>query len=331
MRDIRRDADWTQHLKACEDTGWDELPLLHTCPSAFRLTGEAAPRDLRGLQLSDVDLSDTDGLADSCMDFSILSDVVLDSANLTGASLQYARFEHNCVLDRANLEWTNLYHADLSEASMEKVDLGHADIRGANFEDCVLLEADLGYVDHTEEPWFGFLVPKRHRTWTRFGGEYQSASEHGIKAGQTLMRHLSGENLRWAFSQQHPLLGQVWYLLANYGRSPARLLFWMSTVWLLFGFLYAGYPLPLVLHDRWLGQVLCWPCPKIDWKTPLNSPFDFRPYYASAATMTSFGFGDIVSDIVDWKAQTYVCIESLLGYLMLAMFVTVLLDRASDH
>jgi hypothetical protein len=95
---------------------------------------------------------------------------------------------------------------------------------------------------------------------------------------------------------------------------------------LFFGVLYAGY-LPLLFGETRLGSFLSYIHPQIVWTPPL-ARWDSRPYYASAATMLSLGFEDVSMGLKDWKAQVAVCAAALSGYLLLAMFMTVLFEKS---
>lgn len=330
INDLQSGKDWTKNLLKSEEKGWQELAFLPTCPSKFEINGDAAPRDLRGLELENYDLSGTDGLADSCMDFCIFREVLLDSASLIGASIRYAEFDRNCLFSRAKLQYTDLRFSNFPGVSFEGADFTGADLRGANFVDSILLKAKLKNFKYKEEKWYGFLSWLWRKKWTRFGGEFQSAELLESTLSSLDTRFIEGENLRWIFKRKHPLLGSLWYILANSGRSPTRLLFWFFVIWLFFGFIYAGYPLPSSLENTPVGDLLCWFSPEIDWQgvNPPESPF--RPYYFSAVTMTTLGFGDITPTPRDWKAQVYICIQVFLGYLLLGMFIGILIHNANN-
>jgi hypothetical protein len=326
IADARSDRDWTRNLMPSKARKWRQLPGLDTCPPRFKLLQHAAPRDLRGITLSGVDLADVTGFADTCLDLSILKGVSLDSASLTGASLRCAEVRDDCVLDRVKLQFADLRCADLRGASLEGADLTKADIRGTDLRDACLIGTELADIVFDEEPWWGFLAPRVVRRWTRLGGKFQSPSDFASPISLPLAHFIGGENIRWLSQERNSAIGRVRYLATDYGRSPGRLLFWVLAIWLLFGIAYAGYPLPPLLQGTWLGSALCWLSPRIHWQVERPPGFDFRPFYASAMTMTSLEFPNIAWALGDWKAQVYASVQSAAAYVLLAMLVSVLMQ-----
>jgi uncharacterized protein YjbI with pentapeptide repeats len=319
--------DWTQHLLASHTAGWSDLRGLNTCPRAYHHRGQKAPRDLRGILLKDLDLSDCGALADTCLDYATFDGVVLHGASLRGASLQRATFRSNCVLDSAAIQYANLRRANLRAVSLENADLTGSDIRGADFQEAILVGMRLTQVKYNEEPTFGFVRPPSWRNWTRFGGDYQSVGQIDPRSDRSALRHISGENFRWAFDQSHPAFGRLWYWLANYGRSPSRLVFWILTIWLAFAYLYADLPRPVSAVTAWLEPLANWLSPHIPWSEGPLTRADLSPFYASAATMTSLGFTDVISGPLPLKAQIYVSTQSALALVLLGALITVLLQN----
>lgn len=330
INDIRAGKDWTKNLLESKKKGWDKLSFLSSCPTKFKIPGEAAPRDLRGLKLENIDLSNTDGLSNSCIDFCCFNRVLFDSASLVGASLRFSRINKDCVFNRSNMQFVDLRYSDFSGVSLEGAVLIGADLRGANFTDTILIGANLKNIHYSEEPWWGFLKPRRWRSWTYFGGEFQSPNLLESEISSLDAKFIDGENLRWVFNHKNRIFGFVWYILSNYGRSPLRFLLWVFIIWVIFGIIYAGYPIPSFLEDTIFGEILCWLAPKIDWNGVSPSENFFRPFYFSAVTMTSLGFGDIIPIPINWKAQLYICIQVFLGYLILGMFIGILIQNVGN-
>lgn len=335
VADLRAGRDWTRHLRESKKGGWKVLPLLHTCPSRFRVPWDDAPRDLRGLRLCEVDLRGSDKLANTCLDMCEFRGVNLRRASLKGTSFHAAEFGVDCVLDAASLHFADLYHSDLSGVSLEGADLILADIRGADFRDSVLIGARLSNVKLSREKALSFIIPWRLRKWlgwprwTRFGGRFQSTLHLGTTTDSSVCNYISGENLRWSISKDHRILEGVWYVLANCGRSPARLLFWTFVTVICFGLIYAGYPVPSFLQGTLLGDLFCCLSPHIDWGQNDQPNHWFEPFYFSVVTLSTLGFGDIGPRLGDWKGEFYVCVEVLLGYIMMSMLISIFMQAVS--
>jgi hypothetical protein len=321
LQDVSAGEDWTRHLKASPANPWIDLPLVETCPTRT-LPGEVARRDLRGLKLKNVDLYGAQGLANSCMDYCELDGVLLDSASLNGVSMRHATVSADCVLDRAQMQYSDLSCASFRGVSLEGADLTSAKICGTDFEDAILVDTVLQDVDFKPEDWWPFHL---RRTWTRFGGRFQTPSQLGAKTDPLVASYIGGENLRWFVRKQNPVLAFTWYLFSDYGRSPLRLLLFTLLIWFAFGSLYAGYPLPSRLEGTRLGSALQFVGPQINWTFNGRTTRCTDPYYCSAVIM--LGLSDMIGDLqAGKKAQIYACVQAILGYLFLAVFVVLLLQ-----
>jgi len=60
-----------------------------------------------------------------------------------------------------------------------------------------------------------------------------------------------------------------------------------------------------------------------------EDPTWFTPFYFSTVCLTTLGFGDVTPALSDWKAEIYVATEALAGYVLLAVFVSLLVQNAS--
>jgi len=385
IQDLGTGEDWTRHLRKCdeEDRKWEELKDLDRCPGRFQLPEEDAPRDLRGISLTDVSLHEIHGLADTCMDGCILDGVDFDGASLMATSLRAAEFKNNCALNWVSLNSADLRDANCSGVSFEGTDFTRARLEGAGFQDAVLVGANLRAVKWSEESWYDFFLSWNTRgrwgwrRWTHFGGKYQSPSQLDRKTDPLIAAYVGGEHQGWLIRKRHPFLGKVRYLLGNYERSVRRILFWAFVIWILFGTLYSARPLSPCLEGTKIGELLCWFSPRIDWgdaetsggdsigsakltigskrgtrdrqksrhaialgaklrlesglgrKAPKRRLSAFAPFYFSVVTMTTLGYGDITPHLGDWKAQFYVCMQTLIGYMLLGLLIVTLFRKAT--
>jgi hypothetical protein len=325
VESLRTGEDWTVHLGASEEKHREALPYLDTCP-ALALGNGSLPRDLRGICLNDVDLSRSQGLADSCLDYSILNGVALVRASLVGASLRSAVFLGGAMLDRANLIRANLKDARFEDVSLVRADFTGADLRGTYFDEVDLANCRFRDVHYSAEPTMGLLMRKR---WTSFGRRCRNVWRISPDSDLVFRKYLGGEISVSVFRYMHPTLAKAWYLLGNFGRSPGRLLLWIIMVWLVFGFIYSGFNLPSVLVDTSPGRIMAWLAPDLKFADCGNKPCNiFQPFYFSVVTLTTLGLGDVTPSGLDWKAQAYVTCEALFGFVFLGAYVSLLLQNS---
>lgn len=327
LADLHAGRDWTIHLLASPRDGSPQLKLLETCPGRHRHQGDAAPRDLRGLVLSDQDLHDVEGLADTCLDGCVLRNVDLTGASLAGTSLVRGCLDDGCSLRSAKLQMADLREACLRGVSLERADLTRADLRGADLRETILVQTHLKDAKYRIEQWWSFLPIPRRLAPTRFGGEDQDIHRLRCPSDSKLLGVIAEDNAQWRLMQSSRVLAYLWYAMANCGRSPGRLLLWAVCVWVAFGIAYAGYPLPGWLDGSWLGRGLCSMAPEMSWDGQPTPGSWLAPYYFSMVVMTTLGFGDIHPLASDCVGQFLVCCQSIIGYLFLSMFVALLVSR----
>jgi hypothetical protein len=330
LDDVRSDRDWTRHLLFSETRGWEQLPMLDTCPRRFRVPGEATARDLRGIKLRGLDLSGADGLANACLDHAVLHDVALASASLVGTSLVRAQAKGRCSFSEARMYHADLRGADFRSANFEGADLTGADMRGADFRDAILVDTALRNVVCNSEHWAGFAVPHAFSPWTRFGGEYQSPTRLDPRSGALVTRSVAGGYHKWLMVMNHPVLGRLWYVLTNCGHSAGRLLFWVIIVWVLFGTAFAALsPGTSTTMAGKCQVILMQPVWRSETKELLESYS--CALYLSAIVLTSLGLAETKPALDDWRIRSLVALESVLGYVFLALFVGLLLQNAGYY
>lgn len=326
---LQKGEDWTIHLRSSTVHGWAELPELNSCPHNPALGDRR--RDLRGLRFEDVNLSGVDGLAESCLDYCCFHNVQLAKTSLRGASLRFVDFGKGINWDKTILQLADLFGANLRDQSLRNANLEGANLRGADLRGATLTRTGLRAAKWNPEPVLGFFgrpIPRRlrWRRWTKFGGQRHDQMPRRCDPG--LARYIQGENHSWIMRGNHPFLGNIWYVIAKCGYSPGRLLIWAFICWVFFGFLYAGYSLPSSLEGTDVGAILSNFSPEMDWDGS-NKPRNwFEPYFFSAVTMTTLGYGEIRLKCGDTMAQVYVCAEVFLGYTLLAMLVGIFVQSS---
>lgn len=325
LEDLKAGRDWTVNLLS--SSSFEELPLVGTCSRAT-LETEAAPRDLRGLKLQALDLTAIEGLGDTSLDYCTFEDVILTDATFSGSQLKEATFYRNCVLDGAKLMFADLRGARFQGVSMQRADFSNSNIQGADFRDSDLRGCTFVHTRFNKEGTFGFL---KKRTWTRFGGEYQTRESLAGNSDQAILSYISGEYSRWLLNSRHPVFSFFWYVFANWGRSPTRLFCWMAFIWLAFSLIYLTPRLPAPLAHTGIGSVLTFLAPNIIWSNGTRVPSGhFEPFYFSTVTLTTLGYGDVHPVPGDWKAELYVSVEALCGYVILGIFVALLVQNSTS-
>lgn len=319
--DLQAGRDWTRNLVAKGEV-WEDLPGLEGCP-VERLAADYSKRDLRGLELRDVDLSGTGGLADSCLDFCEFKGVSLRGSNLRGTRMRRAKVSQASVLDGANLDHCDFSLCIFSESSLQGATFHNTDIRGTAFQECDLREVQFHRVRFSKGKLLGCIFGAVQGT--RFVSEDQDPSDWERRSDATLKRFAGLEIAKRRLSRTHPVLGGMDYLLTNYGRSPGRLLGWVIFVWLLFAVLFSAPPLPKILANTiaettFLSMRPMFVRPCQEDSVDLSLP---DALFLSAITLTNFGHSTIVPIEDSWSAKMYVLLEILTGYVLLGAFISL--------
>jgi hypothetical protein len=324
--DLRADGDWTRNLLARADKGWEKLPHVDTCPQVDSPGTSVCVRDLRGLPLEKYDLSGRNGLAGAYLDFCTFVNVDLDGASLIGASFRESQLR-NCSFFAASLQFTDFTLARCPDTSFENADLTRAKMLGADLRGSVLVGTVLRDVQIRSEPWYGFVVPAGLRKWTQLGGEKQRASALDSRTAPDVAQQIADAYGRWKTRRLHPVLGGLWYVMSDCGLSPGRFVVWLATIWLLFACVYASFPLPQFLQDTMIGNALVSLCANIQWDAPSPCAGALGPLCLSAAAMTGLGFKDFLPPQYGILTSVYACAESVLGIVLLGVFITLFLQR----
>ncbi len=218
-------------------------------------------------------------------------------ANLSGADLWVANL-NGASLAGASLTDTNLIRADLQSADLSGADLTNADLRDANLQ-----AANLEYA--------ALIGIKYERRFMR--GKYQGIRGVEASYGDAVFRrdaldqdYIDTMTSRW---RRSPMILVLWlWSLIDYGRSLWRII-WIAVMLIIaFGFLYDINPDAVA----YTAGVDTW----------------FTPYYVSLVTFTSLGFSNAVV-ATSGLGQGLVSVEVLLGYFILGVLVSILLQKVS--
>lgn len=313
VADLIAGRDWTANLVRDQDGTYAPIAHLETCTREV-IPEEAAPRDLRGFTFTMLDLTDSTCLADCSLDYSTFNNVHLYGASLTGSSLQEVIFEGGSSLAHALLRHCDCRHSSFAGVALSGADLHGSDLRGSDFSRADLRETNLSDVLIDEEPWWALSSPPG--SWTRFGGKFQSADHLSNEVDPSVKRRIGADAAFFLFRREHPILGLIWYIAANGGRSAARLGAWTFVVWFLFA---VAYHAPIAHTGSHLR-------PEFVRSGTIESLSLGDGLYFSAVTLTTLGYGDIVPAPSSWTAKGLVVAEAMLGYVLLGMFVAILLQ-----
>jgi hypothetical protein len=323
--DLGAGRDWTFRLRTDPSGRWKDLPFLESCPGSEE---GSCGRDLRGIKLKNVALTNCSDLSDAFLDYATLEGVAIDGGSWRGASLRRVRCSGGCVFRRVNFELADLSHARLSDSSFVGSLFRQTDIRGSDFTASVLDNVTVESVDMTcRKSW-------RISSWwakTRLPIDPERLARIDLS-------HVDRKTL-WTFEEaesyailrlRFPVFARFWKLLADAGRAPFRLFLWAILTWMTFGWIYAGLPLPRFGRAAEIGLIERFR-PKMVFGDNSDKVrmSDFTPYYFSAVTLTTLGFGDIHPDLSDWRAEAYVTVEVFTGYVFLSLFVALFFQRAS--
>jgi hypothetical protein len=291
------------------------------------VTGEVAPRDLRGVVLHDVDLTDVSGLSDASLDYAVFESVHLENASLTGSSMRFATFSGTTSLQGVVARHASFEGAVCNGISLQGSDLFHVNICSCDLRNTDLRGALLAHAIINMEGTFGFLSLKRR--WTKFGGPYQTLADLHPDTRMRLRKHIAVSSEIMDLHHQHPILAPLWYLLANYGRSAGRLGTVALAGWLFFALMYHGLPLPRFLDGTWLGTALQWLAPHFSVSGTRRLLTGSEAMYLSVVTLTTLGYGDIVPAAGDGMARFLVGTEAVSGVILMGAFISILVQNAT--
>jgi len=316
LADLSRGADWTARLRRDPGGRWDELAYSSEIPS---VGGEAAGRDLRGIHLRGARLRDTNGLADTRFDYASLESVDFEGLNFVNCTFVSARIFGHSSLQGANFSQADFHGARVEDASFSGALFAECDLYGARFDGCSIRAARFQKVRFVGSRWTEALLPGK---CFRMRGDDISGRVIHDESDEFVRRFLDEEADMWALERQRPLVARFWRALTSDGRSLSRLFGWVIFVWLFFGWLYAGAPVPATMNGKAVASIRSAVTPRL--KLDERQPSRFTPFYFSAMTLTTVGFGDVTPDKRDWYSELLPVLEALLGVIGWGCLVTIL-------
>ena len=321
IADLRAGVDWRPRLGADPTGRWRALPLVPKTTSAGNVT---VVKDLRGIRLLGCDLANTSGLSDARLDYAVIDGVSFDGASLVNCNFSYAVIGKYSSFCGADLRFARFWITRVHQASFDRARLEEVDLSGAEFIDVSFRGALLRKIELTRE---SALWPGGR---TRMGGDDVAGRVLHSDSDASFCRFMDGEGDIWALRHERPLVARIWYILTNYGRSAGRLLAWVVMVWLFFGWLYAGLPVPKRFESRAFSVARTAARPSIITSSgrPLRG---FAPFYFSAVTLTTLGYGDVSPALDDWKSQAMVVTEATFGLIAWSALVAILLQTLQQR
>jgi len=272
--------------------------------------------NLREANLIRAELSTTN-LSGADLRFAHLSGADLRQADLSGADLRSAQLGaanlQNAILKGADLWVANLNGADLTDANLEDTNLIRTSLHSTNLTRANLYNADLRDADlqAANLEHSGLIGITYERRFMR--GKYQGIRGVESSFGDAIFRrdaldqdYIDTMTSRW---RRSPMIVVLWlWSLIDYGRSLGRIL-WIAALFVVaFGFVYAVQP-----------EAVTYTVGFHNW---------FTPYYSSLVTFTSLGFSNDVAAL-NGLGQALLTMEVLLGYFILGVLISILLQKIS--
>ncbi len=245
-------------------------------------------------------------MRDADLDGVNLSHVDLTNANLDGAYMQCANMQSTILngasltstfLYRATMSRAELWGADASDACFHQAELGRvclrsATISGADFSEASLKKADVRFVDCNQ---------------ASMDGHYFNVDLDGCFGNPIFLRDAHDQAFIDSVRQTsdygwRKLLFRLW-AFTNYGRSITRVALFAVICVSIFGVLYC-IPGTTTHIGHWM---------------------DPTPFYFSAVTFTTLGYGDVAAN--SFLGQCLVVLEVVFGYVTLGLLLSILANQ----
>lgn len=310
------------------------------------------------------DLTGIDSLPDQLQEVTFynadLSGLDLSEANLRGASLAYATLSE-VDFTSATLRDVNAHEANLNMANLEAVDARNSHFEGADFEDAILIDADLRNSRLCRAKLYqavlsdtlinnrttfnekcAYHYPRNspdndhahrleaavwmHRSLQNLHEEnelVQRARQHHVQKEEAYRKYHRGEGNRWQY-----LTYTINAHTTRHGENPWRVVWRSISVILLFALLFPSIggirggetDAPLHVFPVQLSLL------QLPWVAGLPYLDHFQTFltslYFSVVTFTTLGYGDFQPATP--AAQFFAGVESLVGSLLMALFVFTL-------
>jgi len=325
---IRDNRDWTVFLIKSSLHQYDTLDLIHD-GSVPILERNAGPRDLRGITLVGEDFSNTSVLGETNFSGCQLNGVSFKNSAINGADFSRSVLDE-VQFENAFLKSVRFNKAEIKRANLSSATLDHTCLHDALFTDPTFTGASAQNLEYNYEPPYGILlrlIGQRSGTRISYSSSLKLIDLSEEKRFDWNARELFREQERICrIEEQGKIFSTIYYMLTNYGRSFTRLFGWMVIMWIMFGFIYAGYDFPLDLSgvpifSSFLESLR----PEFEWHVASGSFTKwYDPYYFSVCTSVTLSFGDIRP--LNGIAKVYSIIEAAMGVIMLGMFVSMTIN-----
>lgn len=314
VADIQAGDDWTSRLLDDPGGRWKELARVREVATTG---GEAAGRDLRGISLRGVKLAGVRRLSDARFDYAVLNAVDFSGTSLVNCNFEQSVIDAHSSFEHADLSYSRFNQCRATNVVFDAALFCESTLIGARFFDCSIRSARFNKVSLVGSRVRELFQPSR---CARIIGDDVSGNVIDGQSDEFVRRFLDDEADAWALQKQRPFIAYIWYVLTNNGRSVARFFLWVIAVWLTFGWLYAGLPIPSQLDGTRLDAVLD------DIREPLVMKeverTSFTPFYLSALSLVTVGYGTPVEGA--WLAEVLTVLEAVLGVIAWGCFVTLL-------
>ena len=270
----------------------DHLDILEKGVDEWNQWREENPETIPDLERAHLDRKD---LRRADMWRAKLENALLFEAKLQGATLKQAKLK-GAYLERANFQGASLILADLDGAKLPEADLRNSNISNANLSNARLL-----HVKYNNKM------------------KCRNVITAGCTGSQRFIRHVKDLDYIAEVKENHWWYW-VWLATSNCGRSVWPWTAWSIGLVILFGVIFAQYPVWSGLSDG-LQSTLTVMAPEMKYSNSEVSGGWFTPYYFSIVTFTTLGFGDVTP--VNTAGQVWLTLEVVLGYIMLGGLISL--------
>lgn len=321
---LLKKEDWTVFL--VDDKSHELGNLEGVDDSRLHIAdGNKAARDLRGIELENLNLANNDELSDTYFNFAMLTNLHLSDLCLSST------FFYGATIRDLTLNKVTLDNIDFRKSTIKDVNFNYSNMTSIQFDDAKLENIDMidieaSYISFNIESAFSLILkPFGLKSGTRFKKIQHDLNKKLININdECFFRFLKEEKNIDAIHNRSKVFAVLFYIFTNYGRSFTLLFLWVLTVWLGFGFLYSGYPIPDYITNNTLKNILTYFSPTINWT---NAPPS--PYYFSAITLVTLSYGDMLP--LDGLARFYCALEAVIGYVLLGMLVSMIFHILSRN
>lgn len=227
-------------------------------------------------------------------------------AKFQGADLIDVKFQ-KAELPMAKFQGATLRLANFTEAMLFEANFTEADLRWANFKNAILTAASLKDAKI-------LCIEFNNRTFC------QGTDVEGCVGSHLFIKHVLDFEFINEVKAQSKWGYRFWKATSDCGRSWLLWAGWSTSLAVLFGMVFARYPVWQRLPNS-LQSCLIDIAPQMAYSNPMVADGWFTPYYFSIVTFTTLGFGDITP--LNLAGQIWLTLEVIFGYIMLGGLITL--------